>query len=185
MSMDRWKREQLKHYDEARLTARADRAQRTRVHSVIPGEFFAAASSECRDVFIDGHFYACISLSQAVAEGLTRYMADVHKLGAQNDIHKRVERLLAKGAITRVTADAFRRIWGNDRNTFHHLNRDVPTDCGTLEQRAEECIGALYEAESDAFACDVINGKLAPKRPEYWRKTDAEHMAVFLRALGH
>jgi len=183
--MDRRKREQLKRRDEAKLTARADRAQRTQVHGIIPGEFFAAASSECRDVFIDGHYYACISLSQAVAEGLTRHMGDVHKVGARNDPRKRVALLLSKDAITNATADAFLRIWGNDRNTFHHLNRDITTDRHLLEQRAEGCVEALYEAESEVFACERVGGKLVPKRPEYWTKTDPEHMSVFLRLLGH
>jgi hypothetical protein len=63
MNSDDWKREQLDRHDEARREERAARAARTSVHGVIPAQFFAAASSECRNVFIDGHYYACISLS--------------------------------------------------------------------------------------------------------------------------
>ena len=54
MSSDNWRRQQLKSHDQARLAGRADRATRTSVHGIIPGRFFAAASSECRDIFIDG-----------------------------------------------------------------------------------------------------------------------------------
>lgn len=185
MTSDDWKREQLELHDEARRAARADRAARTQVHGIIPGEFFAAASSECRDVFIDGHYYACISLSQAVAEGLTRFLGDFHKVGAKKDPRKRVQQLHSKRAISRAAVDAFGRIWGNDRNTLHHLNPDIPTDHQLLERRAEDCVAALFEIESELFAFDVVDGGIAPKTPEYWPKTDAQHMGVFLRLMGH
>jgi hypothetical protein len=63
MSEANWKTDQLKRHDEVRLSGRAERAARTEVHGVIPNHFFSAASSECRDAFIDGHYYGCISLA--------------------------------------------------------------------------------------------------------------------------
>ena len=54
MDRDARKRERPKRMDEARLAGRAQRSVRTSVHRVIPRHFFSAASSECRDVFIDG-----------------------------------------------------------------------------------------------------------------------------------
>jgi hypothetical protein len=186
MNSGDWKREQLEHHDQARLAGRADRAARTSVHGMIPGDFFAAASSECRDVFIDGHYYACISLSQAVAEGLAHFLGSFHKVGAKNDPAKRVQRLHAKGALSEKALQAFLRIWGNDRNTFHHLNPDIVTDHQALERRAEECVNALLEIESEVFAFDFVDGgKIAPKHPEYWPRTGPENMKVFLRLSGH
>lgn len=182
---DPWKRDSLDSHDQARLAGRANRAARTSVHGIIPGRFFSAASSECRDVFIDGHYYACISLSQAVAEGLARFLGDLHKVGAKKDPSKRVERLHSIGVITKGVLEAFCRIWGNDRNTFHHLNPDIPTDYQLLECRAEECVQALLEIESEIFAFDIVEGKIAPKRPEYWPMTDPQHVQVFLRLGGH
>lgn len=64
MSEAEWKQLQLANIDEAKFAARAARAGRTRVHGIIPQHFFSAASSECRELFIDGHFYGCISLAQ-------------------------------------------------------------------------------------------------------------------------
>ena len=81
--------------------------------------------------------------------------------------------------------EAFHRIRGSDRNTFHHLNPDVPTDLAELERRAEECVNALYQIESEVFAVKIVKGKLAPKRPEYWPKTGPHSVAVLIRALGH
>lgn len=54
-----------------------------------------------------------------------------------------------------------------------------------LEKRAEECVNALYEIESALFAFEVVDGKIAPKKPDYWPNTDPKRLAVFLRLLGH
>ena len=132
MNSDKWRRQELESHDQARLERRVDRAARTSVHGMIPGEFFAAASSECREVFIDGHYYACISLSQAVAEGLATFLGDFHGVGAKKDPRKRVQRLLSRGVITQTALEAFDRVWSNDRNTFHHLNPDFRFGCSTV-----------------------------------------------------
>jgi hypothetical protein len=180
------KRDQLALHDKARLASRTDRAARTSIHAIIPDEFFAAASSECRDVFIDGHYYACISLSQAVAEGLAQFLGTFHKVGAKKDPALRVQRLRNKSVITQKALEAFRRIWGNDRNTFHHLNPDITIDHPALELRAEECVKALLEIESEIFAFTFVDdGQIAPKHPEYWPRTDAQSTKVFLRLSGH
>ena len=185
MGPDDSKLDRLREWDEYRLAARADRAARTSIHGVIPGHFFSAASSECRDAFIDGHFYACISLSQAVAEALSRFLDAVHKVGAKKDPMQCVQRLLRAGMISRSVADAFASVRGNDRNAFHHVNQDVPTDYEELERRAEECVSALLTIESDVFAYRAVEGRLAPAKPEYWPKHDSQLINVFLRLDGH
>jgi hypothetical protein len=121
-----------------------------------------------------------------VAEGLSQFLGTFHKVGARNNPAQRVRRLHAKGLISQTALDAFDRIWGNDRNTFHHLNPDIPTDHRALEARAEGCVNALLEIESEIFAFDTVEGgKIAPKHPEYWPRTGPEHMSVFLRLSGH
>src|SRR5688500_4826064 len=94
------KRNQLQGLDAARLDERVKRAARTKVHGVIPSHFFSPASSECRNAFIDGHFYAAISLAQAVAEGLTRFLTGFHPVGAKNDPKVQVLRLKKHGVIS-------------------------------------------------------------------------------------
>jgi hypothetical protein len=185
MDPEQWKREQLRQWDEARLAGRIERAARTNVHGVIPNHFFSAASSECRDAFIDGHYYACICLAQAVAEGLSRFLGDIHKVGARKDPTQRVRRLQAKGAVTQCALEAFFRIWGNDRDTFHHVNPDIPTDYAELQRRAEECVNALLDIESEVFAFEFADAKIVPKKPAYWPKSDPQHLEVFLRLSGH
>jgi len=185
MNDEEWKREQLQQMDEARLAGRTERAARTSVHGIIPCHFFSASSSECRDVFIDGHYYASICLAQAVAEGLARYLGDFHKVGARKDPPQRVRRLRSAGVISQQVLDAFLRIWGNDRNTIHHVNKDIQTDQEELQRRAQECVNALLEIESEVFAYEVSEGKIVPKTPAYWPHVDTEHLQVFLRLSGH
>ena len=180
-----WKRSQLKSGDAVRFQGRAERADKTRVHGIIPLQFFAAASSECRELFIDGHFYGCVSLAQAVAEGLTRFLASCHQIRLGKDCLRRARKLRSADVISQEALQAFEVIWGNDRNTFHHLNDNVPTDPAALEQRAWECVDGLYVVESEVFAFDVQEGAIVPKDARYWPQTDSELARVHLRLSGH
>ncbi len=47
----------------ATIDARIDRYLSVEHHSIIPLTSFAGASSECIDLFRDGHFYGAVSLS--------------------------------------------------------------------------------------------------------------------------
>ena len=185
MDESQWKEEQLRLHDQARFNERKERAARTRVHGIIPSHFFSAVSSECRELFIDGHYYGCISLAQAVAEGLSRFLGQMHSVSAKNDPEKRVGRLHDAKAISKFSYEAFVQIWGNDRNTFHHVNTDIPTDHSVLAARAEECVNALYTIESEVFAFDIVEGAIVPKNRAYWPKSDPQHLQVFLRLDGH
>ncbi|HSA87255.1 MAG TPA: hypothetical protein VLE46_13810, partial [Nitrospira sp.] len=121
-----------------------------------------------------------------VAEGLAQFLGTFHQVGAKKDPAQRVQRLHSKGVITEGTMEAFRRIWGNDRNTFHHLNPDITIDHHALELRAEECVKALLEIESEIFAFNLVDGgKLQPQHPEYWPESDTQPIKVFLRFSDH
>jgi hypothetical protein len=176
-----WQRKQMYTAFEAQLEARLKRAGRTKVHGIIPHHYFSAASSECREMFIGGHFYGCISLAQAVAEGLSRFIARVHSMSLGKDFLKRVAKLEKRGLISTQGHAAFKQIWGNDRNTFHHLNENVEIDYQTLEARAEECVNALYELESEIFWYDLADEGVLPKHSEYWPKSGPDTVSVFLR----
>ena len=83
------------------------------------------------------------------------------------------------------TLEAFTRIWGNDRNTFHHVNPDIVTSHDELERRAEECVGALYDIESEIFAFQIHDGAIVAMNPAYWPRPDATHTQAFLRLEGY
>lgn len=176
-------RQAMKSSFEAGLENRLDRALRTKIHVIIPYHYFSAASSECRQMFLDGHFYGCISLAQALAEALSRFIANtnnVKKIG--KSLETRVEKLEKQGTITPKASTAYKILYGNDRNTFHHLNENLETDYLALEARAEECVNALFDIESEIFAFDVNNGTIVPKNPKYWPQTGPNTGSVFIRA---
>ena len=143
-------RQQIKEDDEGRFEQRVARVQRVKVHRIIPHTWFDVASTECRDLFRDGHFYGCICLSQSVAEGLAKFILQVHraKIGKQNrpiescekpatgrpliDMLKNLKGGTYNGQPMRVLSEkclkAFDCIEGEDRDTFHHLNKGIITD---------------------------------------------------------
>lgn len=175
-----WNREQLRSDDASRFEVRFARLARTEVHWLIPSEWFAPASSECRDMFRDGHFYGCISVAQAVGETLaTKFLMGHHPAADSQGI---LEKLFGAGVITDACRLAFLRIRGDDRNDFHHLNKEVPTEAVKLEQRAEECVRDLFEIESEIFGYDIsLPGIVTPRRPKYWPKVGGNMMQVFMR----
>ena len=134
----------LRERFEQTLPEQLNRYLRARVHQVIPHHFFSNPSAECRELLVAGHYYGCISLAQAVAEGLSTFLAAANRQRNVKDPKTRVNRLAAAGAISSASLDAFGRIWGEDRNDYHHLNPTVETDYARLQGRALDCIDALY-----------------------------------------
>jgi hypothetical protein len=186
-------RQQIREDDEGKFEQRVARVLRLSSHRIIPHVWFDAASTECRDLFRDGHFYGCICLSQSVAEGLGKFILEVHHSTARNPKGKRLIRLLTNlkggtynGHPMSVLGDeclrAFTCIEGGDRNDFHHLNKNVITDLQELEKRAEACVMALCRIESELFGFEVSNaGILTPYRREYWPDAGKQYGQVYLR----
>lgn len=176
----------LRSHFEAELPGRIDRYGKSRVHGIIPDGFFASASSECRDLYVAGEFYGCITLAQSVAEGLAKFIAEKNGIGVVEDHRQQINHLQrdrSAPAISAAVYAAFRQIIGRpheDRNDFHHLNSDVEQDYFKLEARVLECIEALYAIESEIFAFQVNEGRISPTYPQYWPQ-DGESLRVFLR----
>jgi len=174
--------------DEDKFEQRLVRVLRVRVHKFIPHAWFNGASVECGNLFRDGHFYGCICLSQSVAEGLAKFVLEAHgdkKSARGKRLIDKLKKLKARArneqVMSRRCLEAFERIAGSDRNDFHHLNETVITDRGKLEKRAEECVMALYDIESELFGYDISDGRLVPHDPKYWPQ-DGEFLRVHLRS---
>lgn len=199
-----WTRKQIQEHDERRFEQRVARVLRVKAHRIIPHLWFDAASTECRDLFRDGHFYGCICLSQSVAEGLAKFILEVHqaKVGKSGrpiescksplsgrSLFKRLKKLKEGTyngrpmcALSEKCLSAFENIEGGDRDDFHHLNKGVLTDHEKLERRAEQCVTALYDIESELFAFDVeSDGSVTPHQRQYWRDA-GKYLTVYLRS---
>jgi hypothetical protein len=171
----------------AGLQSRVHRYAKSRVHEIIPAGFFAAASTECRELFVAGCFYGCITLAQSVAEGLARFIAEKNSLQVVEDYRHQInllQRNRSAPTISNQAYEAFRQIFGRpreDRNDFHQLNATVEQDNRVLESRALQCIESLYRIESEVFAIKHgVEGTIIPVHPQYW-PIDGRDMAVFLR----
>ncbi len=118
-------------------------------------------------MFVNGQFIGCVTLCQSVAEGLSKFIAEVNSVPIKKDFQKRVRRLAQARILTDAARDALLSIHGNDRNDFHHMNKNGMTDLNDIEQRALECLEALFVVESEIFAFEVQDGAIAKKHPKY------------------
>lgn len=175
---ERW----LRAHFEAGLERKVDRYLASRVHTPIPHLFLSAASSECRDHFVDGDFYGCITLAQSVAEGLSKFLAEKKGIPIKKDFEVRVQRLRQAGVITPAAEQAFLAIHGADRNDFHHLNKNIEQDYLLLEKRAGEIIANLYQIESEVFGDGLKDGAIIPTFPEYWPSSEPGTLNAWMRS---
>ena len=157
-----------------------ERHLRAKVHNTIPHEFFSAASAECKEMYVTGCFYGCITLCQSVAEGLSKFLAEKNTLPVKTGFPERVGRLKNAGVISDAAAGAFDTVHGEDRNDFHHLNNNVEQDHEKLAARALECLDALYTVESEVFAYDLHEGRIKPRNEKYWPRKGEDSLHAYV-----
>lgn len=168
----------LKQMFELTLDERIERRLEVKPHGIIPNSHFAAVSAECYSLYQDGHYYGTISLTQAVAEALLRYLCEKNKLKVSSP-ENNVGKLKKKGLISISLAKLFSNIRKN-RDDYHHLNPQIEQDRQKLASLAKEKITDLRDVEKELFAYTTNNGKLVPKYRKYWDQT-GNTIPVFLR----
>src|SRR5438876_7212154 len=107
---------ELRETLEGTLDARVDRFLEVRHQGIVPNHHFAAASSECVNLFRDGYFLSAVMVSQAVTEGIWRFVLERNQLQPERDRQQQAQALVERGLISRGCADAFGRIWRSFRN---------------------------------------------------------------------
>jgi len=167
----------IKQECEQTASDRAARYLQVKPHGIVPDTPFAAASAECSLLFRDGHFYACIALTQAVAEALVRFLCETNFRKHDNVFEKNVEKLSVRNFISDKLKESFLEIW-KMRDDYHHLNSNVKADHQALEELARKKACLLVEVESEVFHFTVVDGKIVPEQPKYWKTSGNQ---VFLR----
>ncbi len=152
---------------EATVSVRVDRYLQVKPHGIVPYTYFASPLAQCSLLYRDGHFYGCIALAQAVAEALVKYICRKKRIRPGRSFEKNVDSLAAKAFISQDLKGILLKIWEN-RDDYHHLNLGIEADIAKLEQIALEKVSFLVGAISTVFDFTMIEGKLAPKYPEYW-----------------
>jgi len=162
------------------LDERISRYQELDFIKVTPNAHFAPVSAECILLYRDGYFLACIALCQAVAEAIVRLMCERSKFGSSisKDYEKNIENL-HKRRIRPDCSELFKEIW-KDRNGYHHLNPENPTDRSKLQDIAKSKIIALHKIESKVFEFTIEDGAVLTRYPKYWDIKD-RRVNVFLR----
>jgi len=146
--------------------------------SFLPNTHFAPPACEARQMYRMGYYYGCIMVSQATAEALARYIAKAKHLAASYSIEQdrrnggvsqaeRIEYMKQKKVISIQAFKHFRKILNHKRNSFHHMNSDVPVESKKLQTMAFECVASLYSIEG-AFLGFGGDGKVVVNDRELW-----------------
>jgi len=153
----------------------------THGHPIIPNHYFSPASAECQLLFKNECYYGCIALCQSVAEALARFMYE-NWTGNPPEKYFRCNIQMSKIAdVQPDVSDLLKEIYGGQqRNDFHHLNKNVPTEYDELQSIATRKIELLNKVESQVFECKFTDRGLNPKYPKYWSLVDGRY-EVFLK----
>lgn len=167
------------------IDERVDRYLDIGHHWLIGNHHFAAASSECINLYRDGHFIAAVMMSHSINEGIIVFVADRVKLlrdkdgGGAKSIEDLIAELEQNRTISKTCADAARGIYESYRNDVHHMSPKV----GSIDfpALARENLKRLAIIESEIFGVDIVDGKINPHQPVFWDLNPDGTVSVFLR----
>jgi hypothetical protein len=167
---------------ERSLDERIDRYFSVGHHWITGDHHFADASAECLKLYRDGFFLSCVMVTQAVSDGIAKFVAERNRVTRLHKESNRelVQRMLQLGVVTTRFAAAFDRIQGSFRNDYHHMNPPV----GQLDHAsiAKQNIADLAEIERDIFECNVgSSGRLIPRNLLYWDADSDRMIAAYVR----
>lgn len=153
------------------LNERISRYQELDFPQLTPNHHFASVSAQCILLYRDGYFFACIALSQAVAEAIARLMCEKSGFSPSTNFKTNVGKLY-KGNIEPDCKGLFDEIW-KDRNDYHHLNLGILIERSKLQEIAKSKIIILHEIESKVFDFSwTKDGSPLPRYPKYWETTE-------------
>jgi hypothetical protein len=180
---ENFRREDLKRgmrevFDQT-LNERVERYLEVAHQGIIPNHHFAAASSECIDLYRDGYLLSAVMVSQAVTEGIWRFVLERNQVEAERDRPALAATLVERKVLTAQCAEAFTRIWRSFRNDVHHMNPSV--SAVPFRELARRNLIDLATIEREIFAVTFDNEKLVPVQPRYWDLQPGGMTSVFLR----
>jgi hypothetical protein len=172
--------EQLKAEYLRTLRDRADRWMQVSRLNIVPRGPFASPSAECMELFRDGHFYGCITLTQAVAEAVIKHIYWIEFpqtnrskfIGLQN----RLDSLHQNGIVSDEMKAKVEKLWER-RNDFHHLDPSTQQGHQVIHDLAKEKLTLLSDVEAEFFGYSIHEGMINPKYPKYWDILDGKILA--------
>ena len=165
--------------DEQTREDRVDRYLEIDRQRIIGDHYFARASTECIHLYRDGHFIATVMTTQAVNEGILKFVAERNNI-SYKDYCDLLTTLVSQGIFSQDCFDASKQIYGSFRNDVHHMNPKV--DQIDFPKLAKKNIQNLSVVEREVFDVDFDEGRLVPKHPKYWDIQPDGTVPVYLRA---
>lgn len=172
-------RNHLKSRFEATFEERVQRALDMRPQLIVPDHHSTWASTECVYLYREGYFMATAMATQALNEGLIRFIADCNGIASNQELNALVDALLGQKAISDGCANAMRRILKSFHNDFHHLNPSISKV--SVQEIAKRNIEDIGVVEKEIFEHFFDRGKLIPKQPKYWDVDANGTVAVSIR----
>jgi len=137
------------------------------IPAIVANTYFSSAACEVYSSFIHENFICCIMASQAVAEGINKYVL------IRNNIKTNIPRpqlfyyMMDYGLVCPDYAMAATSLYKSHRNDYHHMNSPV----GSIDHRllATDNIRWLATIENAVFGADYAKGgSIVPRNPTYW-----------------
>lgn len=147
-------------------------------HAILPYHHFSPVSAECVDLYRNAHFYGCISLVQAVAEALVKFLCERNGWKPDRKYEKNIKRLSRRGFLSTDLHAWLLDIWER-RDDYHHLNPDIEQDMEALQELARHKLEMLCQAEKVVFDFEIKDGCIVPKNPKYWEIRADRTMPVY------
>ena len=164
---------------EQTIQIRVERYLEVAYQGIIPNHHFAAASSECIELYRDGYLFSAVMVSQSVTEAVWRFVLERNQIQPDGDRPAVAPVLVGQKIISTECAEAFVRIWRSFRNDVHHMNESV--SAVPFRELAKQNLVDLAAIEREIFACTFSNGRLVPVQPRYWDLRADGTTSVFLR----
>ena len=166
--------------DEQTREERVERNLEVNRQRIIGSYHFSQASTECIDLYTHGFFIATVMTTQAVNEGIIKFVAARNNIDHANMNHNELLKTLKdKNIISQDCFEASEQIRGSYRNDIHHMNPPVANI--DFFELAKKNIHNLAVIEREIWDTSFDNGKLITIQPQYWDRNPDGTIPVNLR----
>ena len=151
------------------LSERADRFPQVQGAVLVPDRPFAAPSIECTKLLRDGHYFGCITLTQAVMEAVVRHVWQIKlrkKPNQEGSFARNLEALHKKKLISDDWKTRIDQMW-SERHVLNYLRPTLESDQVRLVEIARKSLFLLNDLEQELFGFSVSEGIVVPHHPEY------------------
>ena len=159
--------DQFSQIDEHTREARVERNLEVDRQRLIGSYHFSRASTECIDLYTHGFFIATVMTTQAVNEGIIKFVAERNNIQYENiTVSDILQTLKSQGIISQDCSRASEEIRRSYRNDVHHMNPPVAEI--DFPELAKKNIHNLAVIEREIWDTNFKEGKMIPIQPKYW-----------------